>query len=270
MAKRRIYLLLILFLCMIPIGAVSFCLLEPGEGTFWDKLGRWVWATLLNTIPFGGYGDVVPVTTPGRVVAIIIRIYCLILLGVAIYTALQASLFEQVDTIAQKFSALVEKPLNIFISYRRADSAGHSGRIFDRLSAQFGLEHVFMDIDTIVPGEDFIKVIENTISSCDCVVAVIGQDWTGKGAKKARIFNQNDFVRLEIKHALQQEIPVIPVLVNQAHLPSAAELPEDIKGILSQPVLELSDDNWLADFQKFLDMLNSLRGTPEAQQTINS
>jgi len=202
----------------------------------------------------------VPVTTAGRIVAICIRFLSLILLGVAIYSALQASLFEQVDTIArEKYSTIDEKPLNIFISYRRADSAGHSGRVFDRLSAQFGHEHVFMDIDTIVPGEDFIQVIEKTISSCDLIVAVMGPGWTGIGVQKSRIFHENDFVRLEIKHALQQGIPIISVLINEAHLPGAIELPEDIQGILKQPALELRDANWNGDFQKFLDMIESQR-----------
>ena len=64
--------------------------------------------------------------------------------------------------------------LTFFISYRREDSAGYAGRLYDRLSTHFGAEHVFMDIDTLEPGVDFVEVIEDAISKCDILVVIIG------------------------------------------------------------------------------------------------
>ncbi len=55
----------------------------------------------------------------------------------------------------------------IFISYRRDDSSGHTGRIFDRLEGRFGQGQVFMDVDTIRPGPDFVEMVQQAVGSCD-------------------------------------------------------------------------------------------------------
>jgi hypothetical protein len=53
-----------------------------------------------------------------------------------------------------------------FISYQRQDSRADAGRLYDLLSAHFGDEHVFMDIDDIEPGQDFVQVLENSLDTC--------------------------------------------------------------------------------------------------------
>src|SRR5688572_31262890 len=107
-------------------------------------------------------------------------------------------------------SPSTKKFSGIFVSYRREDSAGHAGRLFDRLVEQFGRERIFMDIDTIEPGEDFVTVIENAVSSCDILIAVIGRNWlTAGGTGTGRLDNPNDFVRIEIAAALRRDIRVI-------------------------------------------------------------
>ena len=93
--------------------------------------------------------------------------------------------------------------LKIFISYRRDDSAGYAGRLFDNLSAHFGKDQIFMDIDRIEPGEDFVQVIETAVGSCDVLIALIGRHWlTVTDGTVRRLDNPNDFVRLEIAAAL--------------------------------------------------------------------
>jgi len=85
----------------------------------------------------------------------------------------------------------------IFLSYRREDSAGHTGRIFDHLSRSFGYGRVFMDVEGIEAGENFAKAIEEAIAGCDTVVAVIGKRWAGEAADsfgKQRIDDPGDFV----------------------------------------------------------------------------
>ncbi len=67
----------------------------------------------------------------------------------------------------------------IFISYRRDDSAAHSGRIYDRLEGHFGKGQVFMDVDTIRPGLDFVEVVQEAVGSCDALIAIIGREWLG-------------------------------------------------------------------------------------------
>src|SRR5438045_3966637 len=80
-------------------------------------------------------------------------------------------------TITKQHRIATEEMPRIFISYRREDSIAYAGRLHDRLSAHFGAEFVFMDIDTIEPGADFVEVLEQTVASCDALLAVIGKQW---------------------------------------------------------------------------------------------
>ena len=66
----------------------------------------------------------------------------------------------------------------LMISYRRQDTAPYAGRLYDRLIQSFGRDSVFMDIDTIRPGEDFVSVIEDTLSKADVLLALIGPRWS--------------------------------------------------------------------------------------------
>ena len=131
----------------------------------------------------------------------------------------------------------------IFISYRREESRWSAGRLYDRLCARFDRKQIFMDIDAIAPGDDFIKTIEKTVGECDVLIAVIGAHWlTSKGEQDSRrIDNPEDFVRREIATALKREIRVIPVLVDGAFMPLSAELPDDLKPLVRRMALQVSD-----------------------------
>jgi TIR domain len=117
----------------------------------------------------------------------------------------------------------------ITISYRRADSDAIAGRIRDRLATQFGEDCVFMDIDSIPVGIDFRDQIKNELLKNDMLLVVIGTRWRGpsKGGR-ARIYDENDPVRVEVETALQRSIPVVPVLVGGATMPKPDELPESL------------------------------------------
>jgi hypothetical protein len=115
----------------------------------------------------------------------------------------------------------------IAISYRRSDTSAMSGRIFDRLAAHYGRHSVFMDIDNIPIGIDFRDHISETLRRTDVLLAVIGAKWTGMNDDgEPRIYEENDPVRVEIETALAQGSPIIPVLVDGAKMPEAAELPQ--------------------------------------------
>src|SRR6185503_11993481 len=100
----------------------------------------------------------------------------------------------------------------IFISYRRGDTSAYAGRIYDRLSERFGDKQVFMDVDTIEPGADFVEYIEDAVGSCDVLIAVIGRDWSSAtnpdGSR--RLEDPEDFVRLEVGAGLERDVRVIP------------------------------------------------------------
>ena len=96
----------------------------------------------------------------------------------------------------------------IFLSYRREDTTHAAGRLYDRLASHFGKDQVFMDIDTIDPGEDFVEVIERTVCPCDVLIALMGKGWlTSADAEgQRRLDNPEGFVRLEIATALDRKI----------------------------------------------------------------
>ena len=154
----------------------------------------------------------------------------------------------------------------IFVSYRREDSAGHAGRLFDRLVEHFGRDRIFMDIDTIEPGEDFVAVIENAVSSCDVLIAVIGRNWLSPNGS-GRLDRPTDFVRLEIATALSREIRVIPVLVQRASLPKPQELPEDLVKLTRRNAVELTDLRWQTDVDQLIGVMERvLAKQAEAEQ----
>ena len=119
----------------------------------------------------------------------------------------------------------------IFISYRREDSSAYAGRLYDRLSGRFPSHRIFIDVDNIAPGVDFVKAIEKSVGSCDVLISVVGKRWltaTDENGKR-RLDSLDDFVRLEIATALKRGIRVIPVVVDGASMPRSAELPDELK-----------------------------------------
>ncbi len=145
----------------------------------------------------------------------------------------------------------------IFISYRRDDSAGHAGRLYDRLEGRFGQGQVFMDVDDIELGLDFVQVVQQAVNSCDGLIAVIGREWlqASDAGGARRLEDPEDLVKLEIAAALERGIRVIPVLVQGAQMPRATDLPEDLKGLASRNVLEISDTRFRADVDRLIETL---------------
>jgi hypothetical protein len=140
----------------------------------------------------------------------------------------------------------------ILISYRREDSAGVAGRIYDRLLAQFGGASIFMDVDNIPIGVDFREHIDAAVSTCDLVLAVIGSKWTGELGNRRRIDDPKDFVRIELECALKRNIPVIPILIDRTVMPAEADLPPSLGGLTYRNGVEVDQGR---DFHPHVDRL---------------
>jgi hypothetical protein len=145
----------------------------------------------------------------------------------------------------------------IFISYRREDAIAYSGRLYDRLSAEFGKSQVFMDIDSIEPGADFIEVIEQTVAACDAVLVVIGRHWLSASDEQGRrrIENPEDFVRLEVATALSRKVRVVPILVGGAQMPRSDELPAALSGLSRRHALDLPDHGFHQTLERLIASL---------------
>ncbi|MGH8942444.1 MAG: TIR domain-containing protein [Acidimicrobiia bacterium] len=144
----------------------------------------------------------------------------------------------------------------IFICYRREDSSGHAGRIYDRLGARFG-DDVFMDIDAIGPGVEYAQLIDETIDTVEAVIVVIGQQWLSStdGDGSRRLEDPEDLVRQEISAALARDVLVIPVLVQGAVLPKPEALPPELAGLARHNAFEVSDARWNYDADRLVKAL---------------
>jgi TIR domain len=153
----------------------------------------------------------------------------------------------------------IGEPLKIFISYRREDSAGHAGRLYDSLKAHFGEESLFMDLTAIESGQNFADVIKAAVGSCDVLIAVIGKEWlTCAGPMGRRLDDPKDFVRLEIHAALERGTPVVPVLVEGAAMPGVDALPDALKALGERNAHELSDRRWSYDVGRLVEATKRL------------
>ncbi|HEY1003685.1 MAG TPA: toll/interleukin-1 receptor domain-containing protein [Streptosporangiaceae bacterium] len=147
----------------------------------------------------------------------------------------------------------------IFISYRRADTANQAGWLAERLAGHYGRPQVVMDVDSIQLGNDFAEVIAAAVTSCDALLALIGYQWLAVAA------GPDDFVRVEIESALTRGIGVIPVLVDGARMPTAAELPPGLAMLAQQPPLSLGAANPEGDVSRLTQVLDQTIAARSAQ-----
>ena len=147
-------------------------------------------------------------------------------------------------------------PGHIFVSYRRSDSADIAGRIYDRLVDRFGRAPIFKDVDSIPLGLDFKKYLEQKVGECDVLLAIIGDHWLDArdSAGNRRLYDPDDFVRIEIQSALERGIPVVPLLVRDAHMPRVDHLPVGLQKLVYRNGIPIRPD---PDFHRDMDRLIS-------------
>jgi hypothetical protein len=158
-------------------------------------------------------------------------------------------------------------PGRIFISYRREETAYPAGWLFDRLAHHFGGGQVFKDVDSIELGDDFVEVITRAVGSCDVLLALIGDQWltiTDEHGRR-RLENPEDFVRLEIEAALTRNVRVIPILVDEARMPRADELPDSLARLVRRHALELSPSRFEFDTSRLLKVLDKTLAEEQAR-----
>ena len=151
--------------------------------------------------------------------------------------------------------------MRVFISYRRSDTGGRAGRLRDVLANRFGDDHVFHDVTTLAPGTDFDEQITATIARCDAVLVVIGNRWLDEtdATGRRRLDLTDDLVRHEVRTALSHGKRIVPVLVDDARLPSAHELPDDIAPMVRRHAVAVRDESWQQDVGQ---LIRGLEGGP--------
>jgi hypothetical protein len=158
---------------------------------------------------------------------------------------------------------------DIFISYRRGTASPYARGIYERLETQFGADRVFMDIDTMEPGVDFVEYIKTAVSSCRVLIVVIGPDWvaTVDDTGQRRLDDPEDFVRVEVTAAFERDdVRVIPVLVGDASPPKKADLPPELAPLTRRQALEITDGRWDYDLRVLVKTIRRVFADYEPSQ----
>ena len=149
----------------------------------------------------------------------------------------------------------------VFVSYRRDDSKASTGRIADRLRAQFGESAIFQDIESIKLGVDFRTTLSERLDQCDVFLAIIGDEWAGtdEGGGR-RIDRESDAVRQEVAAALaRKSVPVIPVLVGDDPIPAEEDLPDNLKELHYRNAIKApSDDTFNDQMERLIEAVEEI------------
>src|SRR5258708_1492720 len=128
----------------------------------------------------------------------------------------------------------------IFISYRRNDEPGYTGRLFERLKQVYGADRLFLDVEGIEPGADAFEVVIRRIAESKALLVIIGSRWLEIDRRGVRrIDNANDYVRVELDEALKKQMLIIPILIQNAKMPTEEELPKTLRRLASRNAIRI-------------------------------
>lgn len=149
----------------------------------------------------------------------------------------------------------------IFISYRRDDASGHARAVEQALARHFGADRVFIDVDDIVAGEAFDQRLRIAVVGASVVLVLIGRRWRGERPDRPdlppRLFDAGDFVHREVATALAAGMPVLPLLLDDAQMPSPADLPADLQALTGRHALALDHRRFAADIERLVKALQA-------------
>jgi hypothetical protein len=141
----------------------------------------------------------------------------------------------------------------IFICYRRGDSAGYTRAIEERIRRDLG-DVLFVDVDAVPLGVNFVEFLRKEVARCAVLLAVIGDRWLDARDEDGtrRLDNPNDFVRVEIGAALQRNIPVIPILLDGVKIPRVNHLPNELEELAVRNALDVRHASFHSDMDKLI------------------
>jgi tetratricopeptide (TPR) repeat protein len=140
---------------------------------------------------------------------------------------------------------------NVFVSYRRADSA-YALLLYKTLAQKFGSERVFRDFEDIQPGQDFVAVLDDALSRCAACVVIIGKGWV---EALDRLASPDDFVAREIAAILGRGTLLIPCLVGGTRMPAPATLPASLTALARRDAITIGDEYFDRDTSVLLESL---------------
>lgn len=171
-----------------------------------------------------------------------------------------------------------ERRPHLFLCYRRNDTQHAADRLHERLVGVYGADRVFMDVDSVPLGVNFVSYIGEQLRQCAAVLVLIGPDWTHivDDEGRRRLDDPADHVRVEVSIALRQRLTVIPLLVQDARMPRAKDLPEDIRALADQNGLDMPRAYWKESVERLFRQLDPImtrdarpRSSPSTTEVAN-
>jgi hypothetical protein len=152
--------------------------------------------------------------------------------------------------------------VRVFINYRRADTRHVAGRLHDLIVAQFGESSVFVDVEDIEPGMDYVSAIDSAVSSCLVMLVLVGDKWLDAtdAEGRRRIDDPADRLRLEVEAGLRHSTRVIPVLVDSASMPKTRDLPQSLVPLSRHHAIRLQHDSFSNDARNLLGVIERIAG----------
>jgi hypothetical protein len=154
--------------------------------------------------------------------------------------------------------------VRVFINYRRRDTRHVAGRLRDRIVTQFGPDAVFVDVESILPGQDYVQAIDEAVSRCLVMCVLVGETWLRPDPNgRRRIDDEHDRLRLEIEAGLRHRTVVIPVLVDEATMPKAADLPPSLQPLSRHQAVRIRYDSFTSDSDHLLTVIGRIAANDE-------
>jgi hypothetical protein len=142
----------------------------------------------------------------------------------------------------------------LFVSYRRSDSAGAAGRLVYSLVRENGRGIAFRDVVSLLPGDRFDQALVQAMARAEVVLVLIGEHWLAELQRRLAL-PETDYVRAEVAAALQQGKRVVPVLLGAAPMPTSAQLPEDMEPLAMCHAITVRDEAWESDVARLADSI---------------
>jgi hypothetical protein len=150
----------------------------------------------------------------------------------------------------------------IFISYRKQGAdKGHALHLAEDLRAALGQEHVFLDEQTYTLGKIGL-FLQHELLDARAIIVVIGQVWLDR---LDDLKLTSDWVRQEIETGLRQNILLVPVLLDDAHVPPGSKLPASLAGLQEFRPISVYARHWKENVDALIDALATHLGLARAR-----
>ena len=156
--------------------------------------------------------------------------------------------------------------MKVFVCYRREDSKWPAQHLAKELSQRLGAGSVVFDVDTIGPGVDYRRYLDEQVRACDILLAVVGDRWLE--LLNRRLADPKDWVRIEIQSALDSGALVIPVLIDAARMPGEDDLPHPLVEFASRNAIDIEAGAGLES--QLIRLVDSLPGALEEHRATRA